>query len=267
MDQPPDLLALRFDFWRTTDEMMNDPQLTGDILLLALGILHEINAAKSGRVESKKSEYWVRIARHIWLPVAYEADPDPKRTPFETRRLYAEKATEQLWVQLRHVVAQDAPRYDPDAGRPRRHGHPACEGPMQRRPGPCGQPGSHMQTSIIDPDTGERRMVGTCKNPAHVADLNRRLRETRDQWEQNRCPQPPANAGGLLPRYFSYGKQHSGWVELYDWATHGRYKTEVIDGVNRLGKPLIVPYYRAIDGRAPELTRPKLTLVPTLADA
>src|SRR3546814_19820219 len=71
---------------------------------------------------------------------------------------------EELTPRLRHLIAQDVPKYRVDFHRPI-----PCIGTMLRPAGaPCTK-GATLQGSLPNPLTGERAMIGTCRNPRQDA--------------------------------------------------------------------------------------------------
>lgn len=166
-------------------QMLNDPDLTGDLLLFAL-CLDEVIATR--REQGRKSlRNWVQ-------EVAILAHGDG---PYYMR----------YWG--KNVIGQDIPTHEADGFR-----SPSvpCVAPMIRREGQCGKKSS-VRFIDHDPKTGEGKFVGLCaRHRWHMAYFNERQRE----WEANGEPVPPANRGGVLRRYFS-----TDWEGIYRWARPG----------------------------------------------
>jgi hypothetical protein len=185
--------------------MLNDPDLTGDLLLFALALDEVITTRREqGR---KTLRNWVVEAAAL----VYDIDSNPYY-----RRYWGKR-----------VIGDDLPRYEPADKKGR-----GCVAPMVRREGLCGKASSTVRIDH-DPMTGEARWVRFCARHKHlVRDVEARLRE----WSANGKPCPPANAGGVLRRYFS-----ADWDSVYEWAA-GRAPME--------------------GGREATPPRPKLRLIP-----
>lgn len=168
-------------------QMLNDPDLTGDTLLLALALDEVLLTQREERRRGQR-----RMARSRWIPEVQQlakGDQHPRN----------------WWV--RYVIAEDIPRYEPV--------HPttpalACPAPMIRREGPCGKHGTNRLIDH-DPVTGEAQWLGLCSR-------HRELQQTfyekrRREWIANGAPVPPPNVGGVLERYYA-----TDWDVLYQWA-------------------------------------------------
>lgn len=179
-----DLKAIMARAQRVQD-MIADPDLTGDTLLFALcldEVLHR--KVRSGRRRLTRSN-WVREVTEL-------AEGDP---------------TDAYWA--KRVLTGDTPRYEPEGMRTR----VGCVAPMIRREGPCGK---NTHTSFVDRDpvTGEGTYVGYCtRHWSHEKDMERLTRWKA--WEANGKPSPGPNHGGVLKRYF----RHRDWDGLYRWAS------------------------------------------------
>jgi hypothetical protein len=112
------------------------------------------------------------------------------------------------WRRFWRTIGQDCPRYESPP-------LPAeCEAPMIRRDGMCGQRAAYHE-AVTNPVDGTWRHVGYCRrheaNADAVRDAERRRRKAGG------IPDPPPNAGGLLPCYIRWN-----WPEAYrqarsDW--------------------------------------------------
>lgn len=167
---------------RVIDDMCDDPDLTGDLLLFAITTAH---------VTSRRRHAPRRLPKRHWLEEVAEA-----------------VGCDTWWVQ--RMIGRDVPRFEA----PNLSGHRACVAPMIRRDGPCGKPGVRGGP-LRDPDTGEFTYAWACSRHRRemAADIERRRRA----WIANGSPQPAPNTGGVLPRYFT-----TDWNVYYDWAAPWR---------------------------------------------
>src|SRR3546814_7630368 len=102
---------------------------------------------------------------------------------------------EELTPRLRHLIAQDVPKYRVDFHRPI-----PCIGTMLRPAGaPCTK-GATLQGSLPNPLTGERAMTGACRNPRHEAEFNAQHKAAWEAWRAHGEPAPKPNSGGVLLR-------------------------------------------------------------------
>lgn len=172
--------------------MLEDPDLVGDALLLALGAAERMHFPDRYKGRPKSEASWSGVARRV-----FGEDPRIKNR----------------WnLVLQAVLRADIPRYEIE-------GLDAwqvlCGAPMVRREGKCGQPVS-LTWGDRDPETGEGKLVGLCTRHRKT-ELGReiyRLRMQRlEQWRANGEPEPPANRGGILARYFD-----TDWQRMYEWA-------------------------------------------------
>lgn len=163
-------------------QMLNDPDLTGDLLLLALA-MDEIIAVRKEQGRKRFQGGWVAAVEEMVC------------------RRYAGRI-QGWWVKER--IGSDTPRYEPE-DKPGR----GCVAPMVRRDGECGKPGT---TSLVDRDpiTGEGRRVYLC---GRHKDLVGKFRAREQEWVRNGKPSPPPNAGGVLKRYYTWD-----WDAAYRWA-------------------------------------------------
>jgi hypothetical protein len=158
--------------------MYADPDLTGDLLLFALAL-------------ARRSRDHAGGPRGGWMAdVAGMVGWDPRR--------------------IRWTLAGDRPRYEPP-GAPPSERRP-CEGRMVRRAGPCGRPDSrHLMVLERSPVDGTQTPHYFCaRHDSQATELRSRLPRRQD------CPEPAANTGGVLARYFT-----GDWVGLYRWASPG----------------------------------------------
>ncbi|WP_306365484.1 hypothetical protein [Nocardia sp. CC227C] len=166
--------------------MLNDPDLTGDVLLFALALDELLATRKEQGRRSLKN--WVAEVAEL----AHGTDDYYQR----------------YWG--KKVIRDDFPRYEVIDRNP---GRPRCVAPMVRREGVCGR---SSQVWFVDPDpeTGEGRYVGLCRR--HRPGLEGYYERRREQWRRNGKPRPPANTGGVLRRYFN-----ADWDAIYQWARPG----------------------------------------------
>lgn len=164
--------------------MLNDPDLTADLLLFALA-LDEVIATRREQGRKKSGRNWVSAVTEL-----------------------ARGTEGYLRYWGKHVIERDVPRYEPSDS-----GGRACVAPMIRREGLCGKTGGCGMVDR-DPDTGEGRMVWWCSRHKEIeAQFRARARE----WKANGQPCPPANTGGVLRRYFN-----ADWAQIYRWASPHR---------------------------------------------
>jgi hypothetical protein len=164
--------------------MLNDSDLTGDLLLFALCLDEVIAVRKADGRKRKKPGHWVADV----AAMAYGM------TPYHQR----------YWG--KKVIGDDAPRHEP----PRIECGSPCVAPMVRREGLCGKRGS-VRLMDHDPDTGETQWVCLC---ARHRSLEAGFDARNRRWKANGCPIPPANTGGVLRRYWE-----ADWDYLYRWAS------------------------------------------------
>lgn len=166
--------------------MLSDPDLTGDLLLLAFALDEVITRKAERRTKRQFGESWVLAVEEMVC-----APPDPR-----LNRGHGE------WVKA--CIGDDLPRYEfvDEPGRP-------CVAPMVRREGRCGAPG-RLGVVDRDPVTGEGHRVWLCRRHEGLAG---EFRARVAEWKRNSEPSPPPNAGGVLERYYS-----GDWDSLYQWA-------------------------------------------------
>lgn len=173
-------------YYRTTAaRMFHDPDLSGDMLLLCLGILDMVcERDETGRKSTKED----------WL-LEMEA------------KISKGRLANGQWIKFR--IGGDVPRYEPDHGSARQ----GCGAPMIRRDTPCGKSGSSTRY-VVRPD-GHRAATVVCSR--HREWLESYARAAITEWQANGSPQPKANTGGMLPRYFK-----ADWDAYYRWAAPWR---------------------------------------------
>ncbi len=108
------------------------------------------------------------------------------------------------------TIKQDLPRWEP-AGSPMAMG--ACEAPMIRRAGECGQR-SCTSFRVTDPATGTWHYAAFCRRHEDYSQEVHRAEQVR--MKAGGIPDPVPNAGGLLPCYFNWT-----WADAYTTASLG----------------------------------------------
>jgi hypothetical protein len=142
--------------------MLADPELTGNTLLLAIGIAEAVTAPGAGsKVPLQPIAEKLGVTRHF----------------------------------IRYVIADDRPRYEPRTEWPL-----PCRGQMIRRPGLCGQNSTNRFWLWYPADTGEREEIGACSR--HRLEVQAITERSRQAWIAAGKPTPPGNTGGHLERYF-----------------------------------------------------------------
>ncbi len=167
-------------------QMLNDPDLTGELLLFAFAV-DEINARQAEQSRKRRSKRgWVAEVEEMVCP------PRPGRASG-------------WWVKER--IGSDIPRYE-FADAPGRK----CVVPVTRRSGKTDACGGTGVVGVVDRDplTGEGRRAWFCKGHKSFADA---CRARTAEWQRNGKPSPPPNAGGVLERYYG-----GDWDALYRWA-------------------------------------------------
>jgi hypothetical protein len=160
-------------------QMLADPDLGGDLLLVALA-LDEVITARG------------ECGRHTLGRWVGEVTELAHGTGAHRRR---------GWV--RQVIRTDVPRHEPA-----RTGTPQpCVAPI--RGGVCGKT-STWRAVDHDPAGGEARWVGLC---GRHRGLQGEFDARRDEWIAAGRPMPAATTGGVLRRYFD-----ADWDGLYAWS-------------------------------------------------
>lgn len=158
--------------------MLDDPECTGDLLLLGIALARLIDLDRWG--DTKEDRAFRTIAARIWGP-------------------------ERLDWKVQHIIRKDVRRYEVVW-----HTEGRCEAPMLRREGPCDRPGSHLRL-FVDPDTGEKTKRHACNRSEHRGWLDQKWRENASEVKADGIPVPPANAGGVLARHIP----EVDWEDLY----------------------------------------------------
>jgi hypothetical protein len=168
---------------RRTVQMLADPELGGDLLLvgLALAGLLDLGAPRGGE----------RVRLGDVAKLAWPRSPG-------TRYI------------LGRVLAGDARTYrapEPSFGEDR------CTAPMLRRPGTCGRARS-CYGYLTDWVTGEQNWIVACTRRGGWWNAQRAENEAA---RPARPPVPAANHGGVLARHFP----EPPWPQVWTWATGG----------------------------------------------
>jgi len=144
--------------------MIEDPDLTGDLLLVGIALARDVD----------------------------RMDPKPDQRSSLTAVCEPYLGSDASW-QVAHLVWKDRRRYAPDYSRTVR-----CGSPMIRRDGECGQRAKTMR-QLVDFDTGEYHPVGACVR--HLPWLRELWTDHVEERANREVPTPPANAGGILERH------------------------------------------------------------------
>lgn len=165
--------------------IMQDPEVSGDLLLVALGFALYVDFL--GVKVIKSSE----LAKHLW--------PD--------------RSKDEQWWKLRRVFEDDARTYKP----PRVKWERRCDSPMIRRDGPCGQRATTWRY-LTDWSTGEKSLLCAC---SRHSDWFREQELANRAAKPNEVPLPAANHGGLMARYFPEYDWPAYWKKLDPrWVEH-----------------------------------------------
>lgn len=204
------------------EDVFADPDLSRDLKLFTLAAIHIWETApERAKVKTFKREHW-----------AYRA----------LRLMGFTGTTDELTPKLRYLILHnDVPKYRPDLDV-----QPACLGTMLRPAGaPCKRK-CRMRTTIPNPLTGERKVVGACGDPRHETQANAQIKAAWQAWRDNGELQPKPNSGGLLLRYFTTGIE-----PLYAWADKDYQQG---DKVPELPTQKLAAVINIADRRAPEET-------------
>lgn len=165
--------------------MLDDPDLTGELLLVGVGFARFLDF---GGIPAGEKLNIKHVARCVW--------PGSRMRNWSVQR----------------TIADDARTYEP----PRRTGDGwICGAPMIRRDGACGR-GTSYSRLITDWSTGEQSWLAACSRHVHWYDQEARgNREAKP----DRLVLPAANHGGLLARHIP----EFGWPKIWHWATDGRW--------------------------------------------
>lgn len=178
--------------------VMEDPNLPPRLREYMIAVVHEMRMQKvQGRSRLRTQVDIGRRGSDIWRDAAWLLYPDLDEAG--------------AWRMARAVIGDDAPRYEMTFPK---MDEKFCVGKMLRPAGaPC-QRRPSLQASVPHPFTGERHMIGACRDPRHQEAYNAQHRDAWAAWRANGSPQPANNTGGHLRRYFTYRN----WDELYAWA-------------------------------------------------
>lgn len=171
--------------------MLNDPECTGELLLVGLAMARSVDLGDPGFTAEDGTMPMRVIANRVYgrhylpsvmmLPLRPRGDADPRR-------------------RISDVFRQDRRRYDPDVDEGRAFMRLTCGRPMVRREGLCDRNAS-TRKRLTDAATGRRQWVGCCSQTAckkWFADL---LERNRRELAEHPPPTPPANTGGVLERH------------------------------------------------------------------
>ena len=162
--------------------MLNDPDMTGDLLLLGLAVVQ----FQWWQVAATKKE---RLASPGWV-----------------RQIEGWAGKREGWV--KGVVADDVPRYEaPEIGLWK------CVAPMLRRDTPCG---SATGVSLRWAIRADGRMVPALACTRHREWQTTTVQAGLDAWTAAGEPKPEHNSGGALVRHFG-----SQWTQMY-WRANQR---------------------------------------------
>lgn len=184
------------DYDRCVAAMLDDPDLTGDLLLIGL--------------------YWAR-AVHLDTP---PLNGIGKST---ARAIHGTGGVRRVW----DVIRTDIRRYVPDTSRGAR-----CQRPIRRNQAQikehgetCGHPtcGEAHRALFVDPADGTRHSVGCCSKPGCVAWWNGLRARNHAELAVHRPPEPVANQGGILAKHLPeldweriYQKLDPAWTPPYE---------------------------------------------------
>lgn len=181
----PSYTALRA-YHRTVNAMLDDPDVTGDLLLIGL---------------------WMARAVHLSIP-----EPGPGNWAWKALCADVFNDASRNGIRLKRALKEDIPRYDPLRDE-QAHGRdsPPCAAPMIRRDGSCGQPATkvHMLTDVA---TGRGFRLSACSR--HRSWLDAQILDNRQQVKAvgDALPTPAPNCGGVLRGHIPRG---IGWKTLY----------------------------------------------------
>jgi hypothetical protein len=159
------------EFARVVAAMIEDPDLTGDLLLVG-----------------------IYMARVYLL-----REPDLESLPMD-RIARAVMPRGSMWYRSRQVLRlfkEDIRRYEPERNL---MAADLCRAPMIRRAGECGQRANGGDW-VTDPATGERTYLGACSRPEHHEWVRGVVANNREELERHPAPAAAANTGGVLTRH------------------------------------------------------------------
>lgn len=172
--------------------LLDDPDLTGDLLLIAIALARHFDLRDGGDKEDV-------------------AGAALGMFPGDTQAVY---------VRVFKALRSDIRRYEvPPGGGP--DGRNTCDAAMVTRDR-CGKPAS-CGTIVWDPDTGEGRHLSACGQRDHRdwwKEQSKAAKAAR-QAAGDDFPRPPANTGGVLARHFPEIDWPNMWAHLDDdWEPH-----------------------------------------------
>lgn len=167
------------EYHKRVADMLDDPECTGDLLLLGLSLL---DFAVLRTTRDKTFEFYA--ARVFHGRVGYR---------------------------VKGILRDDIRRYDAlkdaDANDPARR----CGAPMVRRQGPCGN-SAGRRALLTDATTGRQQWIAACSR--HADWFETRVRANRAEVEVANPERPPANAGGVLARHIPEIDWKAVWLDI-----------------------------------------------------
>lgn len=171
------------DPYTLINDMVDDPDLSGDLLIVGLGIARQIALGET-RVRGSYLERLLGGSPYV------DRDEDGRRTVFTPR--------------TEAVLLGDVRRYRIPRGTR------MCETPTPRKSA-CERPAPLAAGTVTDWTTGERRYVEVCtRHRAWAEDLIAANRADQPA----RPPRPRANRGGVLRRHLPWMDWPSIWLRL-----------------------------------------------------
>jgi hypothetical protein len=191
---------------RTVAALMDDPDITGDLLLGAMWLARATILNEPERGEGR------------WSLTAMALDLYGQGDSYSITGLGVTRKVKNHHVAtLRQAFKRDIPRYDWQADNDvlwHPFGGYDCASPMIRRTGLCGQHAT-VWRNLTDAATGRVRVLAACRRhrPWLDGQLVRNREEVRALGEH--LPKPAANAGGALPRHI-HGVAWAKWWTALD---------------------------------------------------
>ncbi|MFF0822367.1 hypothetical protein ACFYUR_18555 [Micromonospora haikouensis] len=221
-----------------------DPDVTGDLLLVGMWLARATILRDPPEGENGWS---VEAAARDLYPVATR----PAMNSFG--QWTAQETRPDVW-RVHDVLTKDIRRYDLWADQPGgKRGHTVCGAKTPRKPR-CGKTVT-VATTLTDPATGRRRMVGACRR--HTDWWQEQTRANREACASVEIPRPPANAGGALARHISLD-----WPALWQGLDPKWVPPPEVDGWERPALRLVVssasPSQPMVAGGPP---RPRFALI------
>lgn len=176
---------------RCVAALMDDPDVTGDLLLVGLWLARAVHLRTPAR--------WT-----FWQCTHDVFGPAHKPNTVLTEDLF----------RVKKAIRDDTPRYDVWVDNP---GSQLCGAPMVRRAGTCGRNATTWGFQT-DPATGRRVGLGSCRRHhdwyrEQSAKTDVALKSLGD-----RVPQPAGNTGGALARHLPQIRWPNVWRRLDpDW--------------------------------------------------